>query len=113
MKKKTAKKCFNGLMAGLLLASLPVALVDAELTSVGTNQNDTASPVPSDHAKSTFAIFISVEELTGQNISLLQMRGGLQDLLNDMLTEIQDKGQPCVSLRGFYRNEIFSARGFA
>ena len=113
MNKKTAKKCFGGLIASLLLATWPAALVEAEITSVARDQTDTTSCLSSDYAGLNLTILLKVKELSELNSSLPHLQSELQDLLNDMSPDVQHRGQPSMSLRGFYQKSIFSARGFA
>jgi cell division protein FtsX len=83
MNKKIMKKCIGTFMVSLLLST------------------------------SSLAILLTINELTNQGINPEQIQVELQNMLNSINTNNQNRGHNSVSLRGFYGNGIFSCRGFA
>jgi hypothetical protein len=113
MNKEILKKCVGSLMASLLLATLPTTLVGAETTNVTKDQDDTVSSLTNDIAQLNEMIFLTVKKLTDQGMNPQQLQSEIQNMLNTVPTDVQQRGQNSMSLRGFYGNGIFSCRGFA
>jgi uncharacterized lipoprotein YajG len=128
MNKKITKKCVGTLIASLLLATCSTALVGAQTTQPQKTQNTEfagvfSSPISEEQQRRALnltndhhvneTILLKVKELTEQGIHLEQIQNELQNMLNNISTSNQNRGQNGTSLRGFYGVGIFSRRGFA
>jgi hypothetical protein len=111
--KKTLKKCAGGLLASLLLSTIPTMLVGAESTAITKDVSRDASGHRNELAQLNETTFMKVKELFEQGLSLTQLQVELQNMLTNMPTDVQRRGQNSMSLRGFYGSGIFSCRGFA
>jgi DNA-directed RNA polymerase subunit L len=113
MNKKITKKCIGAFFASIVLTTCPTALGGVLTTTITKNQNTNAANLTIDHSQLNETILLKVKELTDQGMNLEQLQIELQNMLNNIKTDIQTKGQNSMSLRGFYGNDIFSCRGFA
>ncbi len=102
MRKKITKQCIGTILAGMVLATFPVSLAVASMTS---SMEDTPQYVQT--------ISLKIKELAGQGIGLEQLSSELQVMLHSMHTDIQKGGQSSLSLRDFYGTNLFSCRGLA
>jgi len=84
MKKTRTKHYVGAALVGLMLATCSVSVIGAQ-----------------------------VKELTTQRVNLEQIQNELQTMLNEINMDIEQRGQSCMSLRGFSGDSLFSCRGLA
>ncbi|HWR27795.1 MAG TPA: hypothetical protein VN377_05095 [Candidatus Thermoplasmatota archaeon] len=95
-------QCFGAVLASMVLATYPVSLVGAQMTSAMKDQ------IHQDEI-----ILLTVKELADQGMDLNQLHSELQTMHGSMQSDNQKRGQGSLSLRGFCGNSLFSCRGFA
>jgi uncharacterized protein YpiB (UPF0302 family) len=129
MKKRITKKCVGTLIASILLTTCATAIVGAQTINTAKNQDTVwnevafsgsleeqtrnASRPMNDPTQLNETILLKVKELTEQGINLEFIQIEIQNMLKNINTDFQKRGQNSMSLRGFYGSDIFSCRGFA
>jgi uncharacterized lipoprotein YajG len=129
MKKRITKKCVGTLLASILLTTCATAIVGAQTINTAKNQDTVwnevafsgsseeqtrnASRPMNDPTQLNETILLKVKELTEQGINLEFIQIEIQNMLKNINTDFQKRGQNSMSLRGFYGIDIFSCRGFA
>jgi uncharacterized protein YpiB (UPF0302 family) len=129
MKKRITKKCVGTLLASILLTTCATVIVGAQTINTAKNQDTVwnevafsgsseeqtrnASRPMNDPTQLNETILLKVKELTEQGINLEFIQIEIQNMLKNINTDFQKRGQKSMSLRGFYGSDIFSCRGFA
>ena len=102
MRKKIVQQCIGAVLASLILATYPVSLVGAQMTTA-----------MKDAPQQNEIISLAVEELIHQGTDLEVLHRELQIMLDSMHLYVRKREQSSLSLRDFNGNSLFSCRGLA
>lgn len=116
-------------MVSIILTTCSTAIDGAHTTTTTKHQSTTwkgifspqivevqkrnASTQTNDSTQLNRTISLKVKTLTEQGINIELIQNELQNMVNNITTGSQKRGQHSMSLRGFYGVGIFSCRGFA